>query len=571
MGKHHRSGLMKNSILILSGVVLVIMLALFINYVIIHRWYQAESVRTRQDFFEQITEQIKNEEISIVNLTDTVLSNQVVLDYLNADVLSGRWNKLSEVRQFASSLMKLNDSIEAVCIRNCEGEVIAMQGTKYAPVPDGDFEDALQRFSNSVRIDGESEPYFYALIPVYQKTETKSYEKAGDVAVLFNTAWITENLKLAAAAFSWEDSCLIVFDRNGEILAQAGNGEVYAGLGEEKGMLSFEEEFPESGWKICYLTRKASYMEYTDRVQTVNLITYVFVIFALIWMCVLMYRKVVLSIRRQMEFVVNYTKDTTKRLEVWDTTEFGELENELNEMLDEIEELNREVLKEREEKFRLEYEKKQTEMVAYKNQVNPHFMFNTLECLRGMALYRGEREIARLTEAMARMFQYNVKGNEIVTVKEMLQSIRDYAVIINYRFMGRIRVEIEAEEKALACRLPKMIVHPFVENAVRHGLEPKVGTGTAKLSLSCRGERLEIIISDDGVGMDEAELSRQKEKIEEAQKADGQPVSGKEIGIANVARRIFLFYGKSCTLEIDSGQNRGTKVTVELPQKLPEG
>lgn len=572
--RKNNSSLMQNSIIILAGVCFTIVVTFLINNFIIHGWYREESVENRRSFFRQITEKIQEEENSIVNLTDSILSNNVVLDYLRADVLGERWDKLAGVKQFASGLMKLNGSIEAVCIRDQNGEVIAMQGTKYAPLPEEDARNAGQRFTNRIRVSGENIYYFYTSIPVYERTEMKDYVRAGDVALLFNTSWLKETLRLAASAFSEENTYLAVWDRNGHVLTYVGNPQIYEEYLQEQQpsrYLYFQEELEESGWSICSITRQASFMEYINQVQVVNLLTYAVVIAALVWMCFMMYQKVIKSIRRQLEFVANYTKDTSQRMEVWDKSEFGELEQELNEMLDKMEELNRNILKEKEERIHLEYAKKQTEMIAYKNQINPHFMFNTLECLRGMALYRGEKEIARLTEAMARMFQYNVKGEEIVTVREMLQSIRDYAVIINYRFMGKITVQIEAEEEVYPYRIPKMIVQPFVENAVRHGLEPRVGKGSVQLKIACLGEKLRIVIEDDGVGMSEEQRIYQQQKLAPIKNPGQQSIPEKEIGVANVARRINLFYGEDYRLEFSGQEGKGTTVTMELPKELPEG
>lgn len=572
--RKNRSSLMKNSIIILAGVCLVIVITFIVNNIIIHRWYQEESVENRKSFFRQITEQIQAEENAVVNLTDSILTNNVVLEYLHADMLGERWDRLADVKQFSSGLMRLNENIEAVCIRNENGEVIAMQGTKYTPFPEGDSEDALQRFTNRISVSGENVFYFYTSIPIYERTDTKSYVRAGDVTLLFNTVWMRETLQLAASAFSEENTYLAVLDRDENILTYVGNQDVYREYIQDNHQplryLHFEEELEESGWKILCISRQSSYMEYVNQVQVVNIVTYAVVIAALLWMCFMMYQKVIKSIRRQLEFVANYTQDTSKRMEVWDKSEFGDLEHELNEMLDKMEELNHKILAEREARIHLEYAKKQTEMIAYKNQINPHFMFNTLGCLRGMALYRGEKEIAKLTEAMARMFQYNVKGDEVVTIKEMLQSIRDYAVIINYRFMGKISIQVEAEEKVHTYRLPKMIVQPFVENAVRHGLEPKVGKGMVTLQIEDMGEWLRIVIRDDGVGMSDEEKERQQQKLNSKDNSQWDTIPEKEIGVANVARRIHLFYGDNYKLELFSQKDKGTMITMELPVKLPD-
>lgn len=172
--RKNRSGLMRNSIMILTGVCLVIVITFFINNIIIHGWYKEEAVENRRSFFRQITEQIQKEENAIVNLTDSILTNNVVQEYLYANTLGERWEQLDDVKQFASGMMKLNGNIEGVCIRDEKGQVIAMQGIKYAPFPEEEPEDALQRFTNRISVSGENAFYFYAGVPIYRRTDTKS-------------------------------------------------------------------------------------------------------------------------------------------------------------------------------------------------------------------------------------------------------------------------------------------------------------------------------------------------------------------------------------------------------------
>lgn len=594
-------GLMEHSIYISVAVCVAIFAAFLVNYVIIHKWYREEAVSARESFFEQIVSTLEEMEEDIAKISDSVNVSSTVVDYIHAEPLTERWNLLREVQQFASNLMKLEEHIMALNMYDAEGALIAMEGIKYAPLSELPENGETLRISDCVQMEGDTGSYFQAVIPVYEKQERGSLVRAGSVALLFSSERLQEIVQFAAAAYSEEDTYIAVTDRRGKILAEAGDAAVsadYAGDGEESGdYLYFRRELSQSGWQVVYTAKHNSYMYYMNRVQIVNILTYVVTITALLYLCGMMYRKVMQPLKRQMAFVVNYTKDTRQRMEVWDETEFGELEKEFNEMLDRIEELNRKIIEEQERNLALEYSKKQTEILAYKNQINPHFMHNTLECIRGMAVYRGEREIAKLTEAMSRMFQYNVRGGEIVTVERMLRSIRDYAVIIEYRFMGRISVRVEAEEAALACTLPKMLVQPLVENAVQHGLEPKVEKGTVELAVTREEGWLWIRVGDDGVGMTNEELERQRSKFaadgaqtgstEQADaqaeragqggEADGRDLSAetvfggpadgghREIGLANVARRLQLFYGGAYRLEIRSREGEGSEFLLQLP------
>lgn len=565
-----QGSLMKNSIHILIGAYAVIAAAFICSYIIINQWYQKESIRSRQDFFARVADKVGEQEAEVNKLTNLVTGSTNVIDYLRADGFADRWEKFSAFKQLSANLMMLNDSIVAVSIYDGKNELIATQGTKFA-APEGSLlKKGMPVISDSVRVDREQKNYFHVVIPVYEKTLTGAYQKAGSVTVLFNTSRLEGILDLAASAYSDENSYMAILDQKGEVLAASGNPEIrnsYAAEErKEKDYLLFENKLPESGWKLIYLTGKASYMGYMNQVQMINILTYIVMASALAFMCYMMYQKVIKPIRRQMAFVVRYTQDTSQRLEVLDKNEFGELEVEINQMLDGIEVLNRRIVEEQNRRLELEYAKKQTEMIAYKSQINPHFMHNTLECIRGMALYRGEKEIARLTAAMSRMFQYNVKGDEMVTVKEMLRSLRDYAVIIEYRFMGKITIELTAQDSVLEWKLPKMLVQPLVENAVHHGVEPKVGRGLVQVEIAeGEGERLKITVKDDGCGMDAKNLERQRQKFVQEQQLLTESAEHQEIGVMNVSRRLRLFYGDSCAFHIDSREGEGTSMVLEVP------
>ena len=118
--------------------------------------------------------------------------------------------------------------------------------------------------------------------------------------------------------------------------------------------------------------------------------------------------------------MANFKKDTRQRLAVKQNNEIGELAGKMNQMLDDIEELNRAMLETKEKYLELEYAKKQTEMIAYRSQINPHFLSNTFNCIRGMALYHGDKDIAELTVALASFFRYTISAEEMITIREAL-------------------------------------------------------------------------------------------------------------------------------------------------------
>jgi Predicted signal transduction protein with a C-terminal ATPase domain len=217
-----------------------------------------------------------------------------------------------------------------------------------------------------------------------------------------------------------------------------------------------------------------------------------------------------------------------------------------------------------------ELSKRQAQYQALQNQINPHFLYNTLESIRSEALISGLGSVAEMCEALATFFRYTISNQEdVVTVDEELQNIKTYFYIQQYRFGSRLSLKIEYEEEDLdtliRCKLPKLTLQPIVENAIIHGIEQKLGSGTVTIKLLLTQRCLLIRISDDGVGMDPEILKKVNRRIAD----DNPPGSGKGgIAIANVNNRIRLLFGDTFGVIVYSTLGVGTDVEISLPRAV---
>lgn len=227
--------------------------------------------------------------------------------------------------------------------------------------------------------------------------------------------------------------------------------------------------------------------------------------------------------------------------------------------------LTEENLKSKEQVLEANYQKKQSELLAYRNQINPHFMHNTFECIRGMALLYEVPDIAEISEALSRFFSYNVRGKGYATIREIADHIHDYASIIGYRFMNKYTISIEIEEDVMEQCMPKMIIQPLVENAVFHGLEPKEESGTVGVFVGKEKERLAIRVWDSGCGMDEKELETLKNKLKEFDRTSLLPMQKHGIGMVNIYRRLRLFYSDQLEFNVTSKKGEGTRIEILVP------
>ncbi|HWR62721.1 MAG TPA: sensor histidine kinase [Clostridia bacterium] len=209
---------------------------------------------------------------------------------------------------------------------------------------------------------------------------------------------------------------------------------------------------------------------------------------------------------------------------------------------------------------------------ALQNQINPHFLYNTLEAIRSDAICEGSENIANITEALATFFRYTISNiNSMVTLEAEIKNSENYFAIQNFRFGDKISLKINLDEEdmsVLEYEIPKLTLQPIIENAIIHGLEHKLGKGTIEIDINTTEDRLIIKVTDDGVGIDEEVLSGINRQMNEIYaQASGQDSNQKGgIAMINVNNRIKLQYGEKYGLRMYSVRGLGTSVEVTLPK-----
>jgi two-component system sensor histidine kinase YesM len=260
--------------------------------------------------------------------------------------------------------------------------------------------------------------------------------------------------------------------------------------------------------------------------------------------------------------------DLNKAIRLRGSTEAEAIARQFNQMMQQIRVLTNDLLESKEKLLNSEIEMKRAEYAFLKSQVNPHFLYNTLDAIRGIALERKVPEINEVARSLSRMLRYSVKRNDFVTLRDELDIISAYMHIQTLRFANRFELETDVDDRYLPCRLPKMILQPIIENAVYHGLEPRARKG--KLTITAwddSGQDLYIRISDNGVGAAEDKLRSVQQRLDQGQSAErGDEDTG--IGIINVHNRLELIYGKGYGLTLHSAKGVGTEVILKLPMQI---
>ncbi|NRF90365.1 sensor histidine kinase [Paenibacillus frigoriresistens] len=244
------------------------------------------------------------------------------------------------------------------------------------------------------------------------------------------------------------------------------------------------------------------------------------------------------------------------RVDIKRRDEFGFVGRSFNKMMDKINYLVSEV-------YQKEISQKEAEYKALKAQINPHFLYNTLETIRLLSSFGNNADAEKATVALARLLKTSIdKKKDIITVREELDIIRSYLTIQNMRFQDKVEVSVTIDESMMDHTLPRFILQPIIENAFQHGLENKLGEGRLYINGFLLENALKFQVIDDGVGMSEKMLQSllSEDRISESDK------SGTGNGILNVQKRIRLLCGESYGLTVNSSPNFGTIVDILLPR-----
>lgn len=212
---------------------------------------------------------------------------------------------------------------------------------------------------------------------------------------------------------------------------------------------------------------------------------------------------------------------------------------------------------------KLEEDLKAAELSALQYQVNPHFLFNSLNTIARVALIEGDKHTEKLVSALARLMRYSLyQVKSTVTLEEEVKTVTDYLMIQETRFQGRLSHRIDVEPPVLMAKMPCMILQPLVENACQHGLEPTKRGGIITIQGWLENGNVFLEVTDNGVGMSE-EQQRSIFKLEDIHSTKEGKVGG--IGMNNVLSRLQYHFGSDCAWDIHSVPNKGTTLQLSFP------
>lgn len=355
----------------------------------------------------------------------------------------------------------------------------------------------------------------------------------------FGTSENTEQNHSFMVTSQRESTSIVYFRGNEEYKKDI--EEEYLREGSSKGQFIFADVTNDiTGWKLVSIVKKSE-LTRDSNVIGMLLLCIIFII-ALLGMQI----SKVISGRiyeplMQLENMIQEVGEGNRNVtEVFDESEIGAIGNKFKQMVNHNLDL-------RERLLSSDLREREAELLLLQSQINPHFLYNTLDSLYCMAVIHEIDDIAQMVDALSRSFKLSLnKGNKLIMVRNEVEHIKSYMEVQNFRYNNRFQLIIDIEEALWDVYIIKFILQPFVENAMYHGLESKIGKG----SISVRGRREEnkivFTVEDDGIGIEDLSVVE------------------KGFGVINVKERIKLYYGEGFGVEFASKVGVGTKVTVTV-------
>ena len=332
------------------------------------------------------------------------------------------------------------------------------------------------------------------------------------------------------------------------------------GISSVKGGYMLIDRFESNNWKLVTFISRASLMERGKIViYLLGFFSMTSTILILLLMMPAIFRitRPIMRLYHAMNAVSSGNLHTSVNIKTGDELEklglgFNRMTNQLQVHL--------------EESIRHEKDKRELELELLLSQLNPHFVYNTLNAVIYMAQKQGNDDIVRMVGSFIRILQDAVKmdgAQSLIPLSEEIRLLRDYIAIQSYRYIDMFEVIWDIQDEANDCLMPRNLIQPFVENAIFHGICPKDATGTIRISASVSRQILVIQVEDDGIGIEPHQLKAIWD-MGEHKKNSGL----RHIGLSHTRKRVEHLFGRQASMRMASSLGQGTTVTVELPKLL---
>lgn len=518
----------------------------------------------------------------LLDTTETLVYHKVLRPEISGPLLPRKRDVSSakeKTQDFLQNIMGVNQNIDFMSVVSLNGGIITkskygLVKTQYDFFTDSSYEKLRNSKGEKVLLPIHKADYLFA--------PRKNVFSLGRRIFNFEEGLYTGYILIDCDTKVFDHICqdvtigisgfICIVDEDGNLLYQSGEisgvkiNELSQKIGDRQSVDAIENF---GSQKTILVSDRSKYTGYTvigilpyeEVVERVSEIKTVF--FTLSVICFLLVfgfsivisRSVTWPMRNLQNAMIKFERgNTDAKVSVHGYKEVFELSSSFNHLMEKINSLLASIKS-------IEIKKHEAELETLKSQINPHFLYNTLESIRMMAVIDDNKEIADATEALGNLFRYSVRQRkDIVDVRFEIQHAMNYILLQKIRYGDKFEVAYEIDEEVMNCKMLKFTLQPIIENAIYHGLEKKKGKGRLKLSAYIMNNNLNFEIQDDGVGISPEQLTVLRDYI--VSEVDD---STKSIGLKNVNERITLYFGKSYGITIDSSRGTGTAVKLIIP------
>lgn len=426
--------------------------------------------------------------------------------------------------------------------------------------PEYHFEDPNSTESRFFYSSGKD--YFVYATPISDSfSSTGDMHKIATCIFICNMSYISDLLKIDIPD---QELNFSVFDKSGQLIASKGSGL----------SLQNRKDGIVSGVNTMDLTVTTFVGEgeaRTERygntrfVRAFFIFSVVLAVFITLAVIILLQYRIARPISNLVKSMVTQdNKPLHTRLASSNIEELDHIAGNVNSLLDEIEIYLKERMAAQEKLYEMELRKNEAETYALQSQINPHFLNNTLQCIRSIAITKQVDEIASISLAMSELFRYSMNYEEQVPLKEEIEIVKHFVLITNIRFRNRFSFFFQMPPELLDCPICRMTLQPLVENAVSHGISKREDGGIVEIIGRRENGMLFFEVIDNGPGFGKERLAEIEQSLSHSFSENRELHKGKSFGLYNIARRLKLHYGENYGLEINRMDNK-TQVRLRFP------
>ena len=493
---------------------------------------------------------------------------------------------VNQMRRLFSALLYSKEYIRAISVITPEGEVVTyeqmtpatyrsswLEGFKMGQ--DGLYRDVIKDYDMHIYPTEYGTNFankdYYLLHIAHRIIDYKNLDKECGIAILS----IDEELLQSICNRSEHDGKVFNFivDKNGRIITFGDEpyriGDVVTDVNKDDAVKGEDYELyykkatglpssafgiyilhdDELDWDIVNVADMSSLSASLTRQLFLMLIVGIAVIAIVLFLSTKMSKDLIRSVR-QIVKGMEQTQDGDLSVRIYKDTNMPlEIESIADGFNDTLEKLNEAITRQQEAKI-----------VALEAQINPHFLYNTLDTINWMAIDRDEYDISNAISSLATILRYAiVNSNAEVSIREESEWIKKYIYLQQYRVKNRFSCSINVAPDTMDAGIHKLLLQPFVENAIVHGFEKDIQDAELVLNIEKKDENIEIRIEDNGSGMDDELMEKINNGIYE------DTGSKSSIGLKNAATRLKMYYGKAGSLRIERAKPEGTRVIIRIP------